>query len=287
MERLTNPKAIAMVTTALFIASLLWLTNTKRINSSLETELREESLKSESLLSEKLFLEKDLEKFKEQLFSLKDKNKDLNALVKETTARLNNQEADYNRMKKENLSLAQVKKQRQELTALKSQLENELQNLRSSYAELEAKNHELTSTVASLEERNKILSDDLNRAMFASVDQSQLHAVKRNNERLTVKAKRAKKLVASFEVPANLKNLSFRIVDANGKVLSSDAGLINSSILPSETNYTASSDPEIEGNRLQKVEMTYTAKEKLRSGVYTVEILNENLYVGSLKVKLK
>jgi predicted nucleic acid-binding Zn-ribbon protein len=287
MERLTSPKAIAMVTTALFIASLLWLTNTKRINSSLETELREESLKSESLLSEKLSLEKDLEKFKEQLFSLKDKNKDLDELVKQTTTRLSNQEADYNRMKKENLSLAQLKKQRQELTALKSELENELQNLRSSYAALEAKNHALTTTVASLEERNKILSDDLDRAMFASVDQSQLHAVKRNNERLTVKAKRAKKLVASFEVPANLKNLSFRILDASGKILSSDAGLINSSILPSETNYIASSAPEIEGNRLQKVEMTYTAKEKLRSGVYTVEILNENLYVGSLKVRLK
>ena len=52
-------------------------------------------------------------------------------------------------------------------------------------------------------------------------------------------------------------------------------------------SFTASSDPEIHGNKLQKVEMIFIPKEKLKTGVYMVEILNANLYVGSLKVKLK
>ena len=53
-------------------------------------------------------------------------------------------------MKKENLSLAQQKKQRKDLIALQSQLENELQTVKSSYAELVEKNNELTNTVAFL-----------------------------------------------------------------------------------------------------------------------------------------
>jgi DNA repair exonuclease SbcCD ATPase subunit len=286
MENFKSAKAIALVTTALFVASLFWLMNTRRVNSSLESGLEKEKLKSESLLSEKLLLEKEMQKFKDQLFEMKDRNSELSTLVKSTTDKLDKQEADYNRMKKENLSLAQVKKQRQELMAMQSQLENELQSLKSTNANLENKNSELMQAVASLEQRNKVLADDLNRAMFAAVDQSQIQAVKGKNQRLTVKAKRTKKLIANFEVPSNLKSLSFRIVDNKGTTLPVKDGDISAVVAPSDNNYTASSNAETLGNKLQKVEMTYTPKSKLKTGVYTVEILNENLYVGSLKVRL-
>jgi hypothetical protein len=189
-------------------------------------------------------------------------------------------------MKKENASLAQIKKHRQDLLALQNQLENELQSLRVSYASLEEQNKELNNTVALLEEKNGILTNDLNRAMFASMDQSQIQAVKKNSERLTVRAKRAKKLIANFEVPANLTNLSFRIKDANGNIFTQGNGAITSSVRPSDENYTASSDPSVPSNKLQHVHMEYIPEKKLKSGLYTVEILNDNLYVGSLKVKL-
>lgn len=269
------------------VASLVWLMNTRSVNGSLEAGLQNEKLKSESLLSEKLLLEKDLQRIREQLTTLEGKNSDLDNLVKSTSEKLNRQEADYLRMKRENQSLSQIKKQRQELIALQSQLENELQALKESYAQLESRNSELNMTIASLQERNKVLSDDLNRAMFASLDQSQIQAVKGKSERLTVKASRAKKLIATCEVPANLKQLSFRILDAKGAALTQDDGAIASTILPSEKNYIASADDNSAGNKLQKVEMTFVPKKKLKTGVYTVEILNENLYVGSLKVKLK
>jgi N-acetyl-beta-hexosaminidase len=287
MERLKSSKAIAMVTTALFVASLFWLMNTKRVNNSLEAGLQEEKLKSESLLSEKLLLEKDIQKFKDQLFKLRDENGQLDNLVKGTSARLKDQESEYRRIKKENASLGQIRKQRQELQALKNQLENELTILRASYAALEEKNSELNNTVAYLQERNKILTDDMNKAMFAAIDQSQIQAVRGKSEKLTVRAKRTKKLIATFEVPANLKNLSFRITDSKGSILTSEKGNIAFSSLPSEKSFTASADREAEGNKLQKVEMVYIPKEKLNTGVYMVEILNENLYVGSLKVNLK
>lgn len=287
MEILKSSKAIALLTTTLLVGSLFWLMNTKSVNSSLEAGLQKEKLKSESLLSEKLLLEKDIQKIKDQLFALKDQNREYDELVKSTSARLKAQEGEFNMMKKESLSLAQIKKQRQELSALKNQLENELESLRNSYTHLENKNQELNATIASLSERNKILTDDLNKATFAAIDQSQIQAVKGKTEKLTVRAKRTKKLIANFEVPANLKDLSFRITDSNGNALTSNDGTISSSFMPSENSYTASSDSEIAGNKLQKVEMIYLPKAKLKTGVYTVEILNENLYVGSLKVKLK
>lgn len=287
MGILKNSKVVAVVTTTLLISSLFWLMNTKRVNGSLEAGLQKEKLHSEALQSEKLSLEKDMQKLKAQLSTLNNKNTELGKLVSSTSAKLKSQESEYNRMKRQNLSLGQLQKQRQELIALQSQLENDLRELRSSNAELEAKNSDLNAIIASLQERNRILTDDLNKAMFAAVDQSQVQAVRGKADRLTVKAKRTRKLIATFEVPNNLKNLSFRILDSKGKALTQKDGTIASIITPSEGSYTASSDAETSGNRLQRVELSYITKEKLRTGVYTVEILNDNLYVASLKVKLK
>ena len=274
-----------MVTTALLVGSIFWLMNTRSINSSLEAGLAKERLNSESLLSEKLLLEKDIDRIKSHLSSLKGQNQELDNLLKSTSAKLNWQESDYHRMKKENASLAQIRKQRQDLIALQQQLENELQNLRASYSALESRNSELNTLVASLEERNQSLANDLNRAMFASVDHSQLQATKGKAAKATVKARRTKKLIANFEAPANLKNLSFRIIDTRGTVMTQKDGTIAITATPSEASYVASSDSAI-GRGHQKIEMVFTPSEKLKTGLYTVEILNENLYVGSLKVKL-
>ena len=52
-------------------------------------------------------------------------------------------------------------------------------------------------------------------------------------------------------------------------------------------SYTATTDSESVGSRLQKVEMVFIPKARLQTGAYTVEILNKCLCVGSLKVKLK
>lgn len=285
MQIIKSSKAVALVTTALFVASLFWLMNTKRVNSSLEAGLNDEKLKSEQLLSEKLLLEKDIDKMKGQLVSLKETNLDLNDAINKATARLQAQEADYKRMKRENASLAQIKEQRKALTALQSQLENELLAARNANVELEEKNKELTNSVAMLQEKNRILGNDLNRALFSAVDHSMVQAVKKS-QRLTVKAKRTKKLMAHFEVPSGLKTLSFRITDDRGKVMTEKDGTIVSTITPSEQNVTASTDDNQSINALQKVEMTFVPKARLKSGVYTVEILNDNLYVGSMKLKL-
>lgn len=287
MEKIQSSKAIALGTTALLVICLVWLFSVKRINTSLETGLENERLKSEQLLSEKLLLDKEIQKFRDQLVSLKDQNSSLDNVVKNLNTKLNNQEAEYNRMKKQNMTLAQVKAKKAELEVLQNQLQNELTALRNSYAALASKNLELNNTVARLEERNRVLTNDLSRAMFASVDQSQIEAVKGKADKLTVRAKRTKKLIANFKVPANMKNLSFRIVDPKGHALTSQDGTTASTATPTDDSFTASADPQVMPNKLQQVQMTFLPERKLNAGLYTVEILNDNLYVSSVKVKLK
>lgn len=282
-----NPKTIALLTTILFFGSVFWLTNTHRVNSSLEASLQKEKLRSEALLSEKLLLEKEMQRMKDQLFSLKTDNLELDNFLKTATAKFQAQEADYNRMKKENLSLNQIKKQRQDLIALQSQLENELQALRSSFDDLRQKNENLVSTIALLEDKNRVLKDDLNRALFASADKIQIQAVKRNPDRMTLKAARTKKLVARFDVPANLVNLSYRMLDSKGNMLTQKDGTIASTSTPSDDTFIASADPDAPPVKVQNIEVIYIPKQKLKSGIYTVEVLNDNLHVSSLKIKLK
>lgn len=287
MEKYTSSKAISIMLTVLLVISLFWLMGTKRVNSSLEAGLEKEKLKSETLLSEKLLFEKDLQRIKDQLTRLTGENEEMDALVRSASAKLQSQELEYNRMKRENTSLHQIKKQRQELTQLNNELQNQLQILNNAYAQLEARNSELEHRVAFLQDQNKTLTDDLNRVVFAAVDQSQIQAVKGKNEKLTIKAKQTKKLLASFDVASNLKNLSFRIMDATGSVLTQSQGSIAYTTTPSENNFMASADHASSGTGLQRVDLSFTPKQRLKTGVYTIEILNDNLYVGSLRVKLK
>lgn len=287
MTTVRNPKVIAIAATALCIGSLVWLMSTRGVNSVLETSLEQERLKSESLLSEKLLLEKDVEKMKGQLSSLKGINDDLDEAVRKAEEKFVEREAELARLKKQNATLAEVRKQREALLGVQRELERELMALKASYADLENENRLLASNIAQLQERNRILSEDLNRAMFASVDQSQVQAVKGRKERLTVRARRTNKLIADFEVPANMRSISFRIVDPKGNALGEKQGTIVYHASAGEQNVVASNAEGAAGPGIQKVKMEYTPKQRLQAGVYKVEILNENLYVGSLNVKLR
>jgi predicted nucleic acid-binding Zn-ribbon protein len=287
MSTSNSPKVVAAVTTALLLASLFWLFSTKRINSSLETGLQDQKLKSEALLSEKLLLEKDIQKFKEQLQFIGSENSNLKSTISATERKLKAQQDEFNRLQKQNATLAQVRKQRNELQQLQKDLQEQLAALQEGYKKLQQENMSLQNTVASLQDKNNLLYNELAQAQFRSMDHAQVIAVRGKSEKLTVRARRIKKLQATFEVPSALKNMSFRITDPSGNILTPKDGTISSTITPSATNYTASNGTQAVGDKLQKVEMVYLPKEKLHAGNYIIEILNDNLYVGSLQVKLR
>lgn len=286
MTALKNPKGIATVSTALLIASLLLLMGTKSINSTLESNLEHEKLRSESLLSEKLLLAKDLEKIKGHLSKLKGINAELDEVVKSTQSKVASQEQQLKTLRKDNASLAEIKKQRNELLRLEKDLEAQLLVAKTSMADLHLRNEALSQTIAQLQEQNRILNNDLNRVMVTSLDHLQVQAVRGKKDRLTVRARKTNKLIASFEVPASLQDISFRIIGPDGSRLTEKQGLILSQATASVNNVLASANGQgVDG--LQNIRMEYVPKIKLESGVYSVEILNDSLYVGSVNVKLR
>lgn len=287
MSLTKHARTVAVITTVLFFASMIWVFNGVNVNRSLEEGLKNEKLRSEELLSEKLLLEKDIAKMKDQLAGLKGKNGELDKLINSATARLHEVEAELSKTKKTNASIAELKKQRTELNALKNQLEVELQSAKQAYADLERNNATLLQTVAQLEERNRLLVNDLNKAAYANLDHTQIQASKKRDERITVKAARTRKLTATFDVPSSLQNVSYRVVGPNGKVMTADEGTIASTSSPSERSLVASADSAVQPPSLQKVEVDFVPKKKLKSGIYTIEVLNDNAYVSSMKVKLK
>ena len=286
MTSLNNPRAIAAIATALCIGSFLWLMSTRSINSSLQSGLEQQRVKSEALLSEKLLLEKDLQKVKTQLASLRGINNDLDELVRATESKLAARDQEFRKLKRQETTISELKRQRQELLKLQSELENELLSARTSLAEMVNQNEALSQTIGQLQEQNRVLSNDLNKAMVASLDRLQVEAVKGKKERLTVKARRANKLVATFKVPATMRNISFRIIDPKGDMLGDKQGSIATHVSELQDNMLASANSQaLEAS--QAVRMEYHPKQRLQPGVYTVEILNDQLYVGSLNVKLR
>lgn len=259
----------------------------KNVSSSLREGLDSEKLRSEALLSEKLLVEKDIARVKSQLSTVANQNEMLQMKLNQTLQNLYAIETEYKKARSENASLKEYKKQNAELAARQKELQKQIEALTLNVSTAQMENQKLTAEIASLEERNKMLTEDLRRASLASMDNTEIKALKGRRDRLTIKATRTKKLVAEFEVPAHMKNVSFKITDPSGKVLTNNDGTIASTITASSNNYTASSTAQDKDLGTSKVEMVFVPKAKLKSGVYKVEILSENLHLGGLQVRLK
>ena len=285
MDTLHSPKAIALITTCLFFGALLWLLNTQRINKALGNDLDQEKLKSESMLSEKLLLQKEIDQFKGQLNALVRKNKELDKTITTTSFRLNEQQITNEALSAENKSLKKIKKQRDEFSALNKELLNRVETLNEMLVRTRHENEAMVLAMNSLEQRSRVLEDELNKAILTSVDNTQVQSWKSN--KLTVKARQAKKLVATFEVPSELLNLNYSITDPAGKIVTGKDGLIASRKVGEGKTYIASRGDHTKGFAHAQVEMTYTPNEKLKPGTYKIEILNDNLYVGSLQAGLR
>jgi DNA repair exonuclease SbcCD ATPase subunit len=283
-----SPKVIAGVATVLVVISMVGIMNMYRVNTSLQGDLNSQRLRSESLLSEKLLLEKDLDKFRTEMDALKGVNADLDKAIAVAASNLRAKEEEYKKLQQQSASYKNYKKQYEGLVSLRKELEQSIENLTGALARLEMEKRELRDAVANLEQRNSYLQMELQRALLASVDQPRIETLRGRKEKLTVVARRTKKMKVNVEVPSDLREVSFRIRNDKGQILSSEDGTIASRVIDDGSVTVASADGSTElAKPVRKMEMVYHASKKLEPGIYTVEILSENLYVGSMQVKLK
>ena len=119
-----------------------------------------------------------------------------------------------------------------------------------------------------------------------TTDNYLVEATKRK-DKLTVMAKRAKKITMSFNVPENMvENISFKLTKPDGKQVDGKGNGIAYKVVNGDEGLTAS----LSGGAIKvskKIVMTYEPKEKQKSGIYKIEMYNHDKYIGACNVKLR
>ncbi len=286
--KIQNPKTIAAIVTGLLIISLAALIFTYESGKSLEAGLNSEKLKSEKILAEKLSLDKEILKLKQSISSLQGKNADLDKMLSTTSSKLSIKEGEVKKMQKENATLKEYKQQVAEIQKIKGDLERQIAALTSSLNSSNMDKEMLNKTVADLQQKNKSLLDEMKQLQLASLDDIRVEALSKN--KLTVSAKKTKKLDVNFLIPANNSSdkMQFRITDPNGRLLTPMDGAISLVETDEAPIFTADNTAMTYLKQTKQVKMEYKPKKKLRPGVYRIEVLNsDNVYMGSLQVRLK
>ena len=286
MKTIEKEKLIAGGAVIFLIVALIATGVFYKSNKSLTKNLNSEKLKSEMMLSQKLELQKEIEAFKTQVNSLNGKNDELDKFLTSTTQKLLDKEAELKKIKRENGNIKQLKKQLADLEDMKKDFESQVSVLFESIQKLTAEKNNLNKTIASLQEENKQLAENLKIISSMTADNYLVETTKRK-DKLTVVAKRAKKMAVTFKVPDNVvDDISFKIIKPDGKVVEGKDSGIAYHVLNANEGLMASAD----GGAIQvsrKIEMTYEPKEKQKPGIYKIEMYNADKYVGTVNVRLR
>ncbi len=255
-------------------------------SKKLTNNLNNEKLRSELILSEKVSLDKEILNLKNQLSALKGTNSELDQIIAQTSQRLSEKEAELSKIKRENGNIKSLKKQLDEIGKLKKDLDTQIAALNESVKKLNSEKDDLSKTIAALKAENQELAEN-NRIMSSLKADNYLVQSTRGKNKLTVKARRTNKISVSLKVPANMvENLNFNIIKPNGvKVKGSDKGLAIKTIDDDDQLLVSLYNDEIKVSK--SIEFSYTPKEKLKPGVYKIEMYNGEKYIGSCNVKLR
>jgi myosin heavy subunit len=261
-----------------------------KTNFSLKNNLKKEKLNSEQLLSSKLLLSKEIERKKQDLESLRDRFIEINRKNEKLSSIVSEKDQRINYLSKENIALNKTKKELSDTIKQKEDIDKQFTILRLNNEELLSKMSEKEKSIASLEEKLKSLTMQLEQVALNTSNNFQISATKgKKRERLTIVAARTKKLTIDFEVPQNLtEKISFRIITPSGKSVTSDDKAMTWTFPTNPRNLTASlSGLTGEFEESRQVQLIYSPKEKLQSGLYKIEIISNNNVIGKCRVMLK
>lgn len=279
-------KIIAATSTALFFVALIAMMIIHDSNRSLEEMLNGAKLKNEATLSEKLSLDKEIKNYKAQLASLQGKNAELDKYLATANADLAKKEKELKaagRSQSNAKELANLRKMR-------ADLENQVSALIAQIANLEGANSDLTQQIASLTSKNQELksNNDLMKAFAAN--NYRMEASRGKSEKLTVVARKTKRLKMGFDLPQNVvENVQFKIQTPDGTVIDKQEDGLTATLMDIEdgSDLIASLEPMGSFEVTRRIEMKYEPKKKLSKGVYTIDIYNGETYMVSCQVKLR
>lgn len=282
---------IAATATIFLIAALIGIGVMQRSNKSLQDYLSDARLKTEKLLSEKLSLDKQIDKNNKELTLLNEKNKSLDKMLDDLKQKLVQKEAALKAHNNDGAKIKSLEKQIADIQKQKSELKKQIASANAVADQLRGEIDALTKTNAGLLAENKTLTENAKILTRLAADNFIVQSTKGKKDRLTVNARKTKKLSVGFDVPQNIVTaVSFKVTTPQGKTYTSKdkSGTITSAVVDQGDNLYASLSPltgEFEVTR--RIEMVYKPTEKLMAGIYKIEIYNKDAKLGSCQVKLR
>jgi myosin heavy subunit len=277
----------AVITFLLFVSAtglMLYHDNALGLKQSIE----DERVKTEGLLSEKLSLEKQIAELNKRIASMGTQQTKLNSEYKTAAATLAQREKTISSMNAENKQaksmIAEVKALRETRDALQSQLkfmESEMLAMRSENEKLKNDNLAL---IASNEELSRAFAN----LSQVAINNSLVEATKGKRDHLTVKAAKSKKLKVGFDLPVDMiGNLYFQVITPEGDLVTSDRSEITYEETDVASEMTASIDKVIAAPEKKHIEMSYAPQQKLKSGIYKIDVFSSGTYLGTTRIHLK
>lgn len=281
-------KALTILLASAFLVALILSINFYTNNQTLKGQSEKERLNAENLLSEKLALQKDVDKFNNQLTTLKGKNKELDKSLADANQNISAKQTELNRLIKENKDVKEIKAKLAELEALKSDLNAQLNDRNRQIESINQEKLALNNSIDQLKNENKLMSENM---QIMVANNFLIEALKGKKEKLTVVAKRTSKIKADFDIPTDIEaNLNFKIIKPNGSSVDSksDKTISLNSISNSTSDLVASSGSYVGiPVKTKRVRMVYQPTEKMSTGIYSIEVYNNGTYLGTSQVKLK
>lgn len=282
----TKNLAIALAIILLLVSGYFIL-HSIRLSGKLKTE----RLDKESILSEKIELTNGMAKLRGELDAAANASAELNQILEATRDRVDEKQAELNRLNQKLASLQPYKAMSSDLMEKNKELEQQVREWTVKSASLEEEREGLKNQLSDADEARKglenKLSDLLNKP-FA--DNYRTEAQKGRQNRLTVLARRTNRLDISMDIPGNLQApLNFTITTPDGVVLSSATDIASLvSILETDAPLaTGKSGLSTAGKAMRRVEFVYTPEEKLKKGIYKYQIFSGSELLGHVQVRLK
>lgn len=141
-----------------------------------------------------------------------------------------------------------------------------------------------------LEQTNTGLKEEMDRlaANKAFMDASMTQAFRGKKERLTVIAKRTRKLQVSMVLPASAaKDASYILTAPDGEVIHGDSPGMSIITHPAPGERTAALEKGVDMNNGEQVKLVYIPKKKLKPGMYKVEVRSGDRSVGNTFLNLR
>jgi predicted nucleic acid-binding Zn-ribbon protein len=284
--RANNQKSI-IIGAAVIVALALILTGISFSKyKSTKNKLHDSILTYDQLLSEKLEQVKLYDKLNNEFELLKRDNQIAQSSLNEAEQKikeLENQLKSADRSKK----IKSLENQLSDLQKKNQSLEQELADNKLKNDYVADKNAELNLTIANLEEQINALNQKVVSSMFANNYRIESH--KGKSDKLTINAKKTKKILMSFDVPQDIAtNINLKITTPEGKTISGGEKNISWKVVDVNENYLASKVPYLGEIEVKKrIEITYKPERKLNKGIYTLEFYDKNNVIGACQIRLK